>query len=172
MSTIGEYVNATFHLHLRLKGDPKRIELFHAIMWGVESDWPWKPFGVFRRPFAAVGYVTTFSPSVQVCNQCLGIAICNPRINPGDIAAAARQVGIKAKIDRMSDAKHCWTNGRTYCPMSNVSQVEGRRLYQHKPSRYRVEDEFVLVGNETVEDRKKMTAPILLPAGFNNTTMQ
>lgn len=163
MSLSGDYVNGTFHLCLRLKGDPKRIEVFHAVMWGMESDWPWKPTGQTKRPFTTLGYTHTYSPSIRVCDDCHGVVICNPRINASDIKAAAKQCGIKAKIDKFSEAIHCWEGGKAYAPVSIVFQREGRRLFQHKASRYQVKDGYVLVGNETVEERKGSIKIIELP---------
>lgn len=158
MSTNPEWAAGLFHMTLRItSGSPKRIELFHAMMTLLESDWPWKS-KILKQNY----HTYSHDSYIRVCDSCLGTIISSPRISPADIKAAGLQCGIKVKVDRMSEAIHCHGN-KSYAPATSVAQDEGRILYQHKAQRMRVEDKYILVGNETIDEHKQMLKVIEMP---------
>ena len=164
MSRSNDWVVGSYHVCIRIYGDPKRVNLFHAAMCAVEGDWPWKPVGR-KNDFTSHKY-----GSMTVCTQCLGIVLASPRISPHDIKACGLQFGVKVKVDRMAESSHCYLEGKTYSDTCRISFAEGHELYRHKTKRMRIENGAVLIGSETfaehlqaVQAQRDGTAPPVQP---------
>jgi len=151
MALTRESAMGSYHVSLRTWGTPIQIEVFHAILETCESSWPFKAQGI-----SLPGFYRSDSCSFRVCDVCMGAIVYSPSIGPADIRAAARQAGIHVKVDRFCKDDACIPNGTNYCPTSGISQAEARRLCQHKAKKIRIEAGWVLVGNETVEKRRRM----------------
>lgn len=158
MSTTYEHIPGAFHLQLRIGGHatPENIDLFHAILARIDSEWPWRHFR---------------STHVAVCDSCLGVVFNNPRIAPCDIKSAGRQAGLKVKIYKYSPAHKCNPSPGHTPVIKIIDQSDATLFYRYRTSRLRLEGCKVILLTEHEASRAaklaRVKTRILGPVGLN-----
>lgn len=110
VNQIGEY-----HIVIRLKGTPEKINLFHRVMLKCDPEWPWKSTMV----------------SQYVCRRCGGMSYHSPRIQPHDIKVAAKQVGgVKVKIRNFAPLKNCRGSNMSYDYQNDRVRVTIKEVHE------------------------------------------
>ena len=115
MSTNHYTIGGEHHILLRIKGDPARIKLFHALMHKCDSDWPWAPHRTTCR----------------VCVHCVGAVWNCPRIAAPDIIVAAKQVGgIKVKIRHFAPVTKCRGKNMSFDYLNDLKNTPADELHE------------------------------------------
>ena len=78
----------------------KKMKLFHFILHGFDSDWPY-----------ASSYNFPYHKG-RICVECGGVAYRNPMNSPSQIKALARQLQVPVKIERFALEKRCAKDGQ------------------------------------------------------------
>lgn len=106
-----------YHVILKIKGDQKRVDLFHEILRRCDLSWPWKT-GMYSR--------------VQQCDCCEGLCFSSPRINASDIKSAAKQAAVKVTIVRFAPSEKCTSEANRYQKTKWIELSVAHELYRSK----------------------------------------
>src|SRR5579859_5928563 len=104
-----------YHVVLKLKGEQRRVDLFHEILRRCDLSWPWKQ-GFYGR--------------TQQCDKCEGLCFASPRINASDIKSAAKQASVKVTIVRFAPSTKCCPDTERYQRTRWIDVTDAHRLYR------------------------------------------
>lgn len=94
-------VPSEVHMRLKLKGDPTKLEMFHALLGNFDVDWPYTNY------------------TMKTCSKCGGVIYSRPRWHPNDIKVLSKQLGAKVKILNYTLAEKC--KGASYTPSRGLA---------------------------------------------------
>lgn len=78
----------------------KKMKLFHFILHGFDSDWPYA--SSYNFPYY----------KGRICVECGGVEYRNPMNTPSQVKALARQLRVPVKILRYAHASRCTKGGQ------------------------------------------------------------
>jgi len=144
MSTTFQSAPGRYHIQVKLHGPEDKINLFHAILKSVETDWQF-----WQNP------AYTHNSRLQVCKRCKGIVINAPRFNAADIKSAAAQAGIGVKIYNFAKENKCGGSIKDIFQITEfIDRKYGAILYSHKPNRIQIGVGAAWVGDNVPQEVK------------------
>lgn len=93
IGSFGRDLRGTAHVKVEVAGDASAVEKLHYLLHYLDSDWPY----VRHR----------WQGEIAKCKRCEGRVYYSPRLTPGNVKSAARQMGTEVKIVKWAPFEKC-----------------------------------------------------------------